>query len=65
MDDLPPWAFWIMTMPVRLSPGLAILSVPMIARLTHRVASPRREVSPKLSREASHGEPAAASVPRW
>jgi hypothetical protein len=64
MDDLPTWVLWIITVAVGLAPSLAILCAPMIARLIHRVASPRREVTPKLSHEASRGEPAAVSVPR-
>jgi hypothetical protein len=44
---------------VRVAPGLAILSAPMIARLIHRMASPDSEIAPKPGREPSHGEPAA------
>jgi hypothetical protein len=62
MDNFPSWAFWIAAMAVALAPGLAILCAPMIARLIHRVASPRREVTPKPSHEPSRGEPAAVSV---
>jgi hypothetical protein len=49
---------------VGLAGGLAILSAPMIARLIHHVAAPRREVTPNPSREPSHGQAAAAQAPR-
>jgi hypothetical protein len=64
MDNLPTWAVWIAAGAVGVAPGLAILCAPAIARLIHRVASPPREVTPKPSREPSHGEPTAGSVPR-
>jgi len=64
MDNLPNWAVWIAATVIGLTPGLAILAAPMIARLIHRVTSPRREVAPKPGREASHREPAAVSASR-
>jgi predicted HNH restriction endonuclease len=58
------WVAWIGATAVGLTPGSAILSAPMIARLIHRVLWPRREVAPKPGREPSLGQPAAVSVPR-
>ena len=64
MDNLPVWAVWIAAVAVGVTPGLAILSAPMIARVIYRVASPRREVATKPGRETSHSEPVAVSASR-
>jgi hypothetical protein len=62
MDNLPTWALWIITAAVGISPGLAILSAPSIARLLRRLLSARPVVAPKLEREREprHQEPASA-----
>jgi len=66
MDNLPPWALWIITAIVGIGPGLAILSARSIARLLHRVLWPRPEVASKPGREPSHGEPAGwQPANRW
>jgi hypothetical protein len=64
MDNLPAWAVWIAAGAVGVAPGLAILSAPMIARIIHRVLSPRRGMTPKPQPERTPEEPAAISVPR-
>jgi hypothetical protein len=47
MHNLRIWAVWIAATVVGLTPGLAILSAPMIARLLHRLLLPRLEVTPE------------------
>jgi hypothetical protein len=61
MDNLPTWAVWIAAVAVGISPGLAILSTPTIARLLHRFLWPRPEVAPKPERDEAAG---VAATPR-
>jgi hypothetical protein len=60
MDNLPTWALWIITAAVGISPGLAILSAPSIARLLRRLLWPRPEVRPEPQPEPTPEEPASA-----
>jgi len=55
MDILPTWVAAIAAVAVGVSPGLAILSAGMIARLLHRALSLRPEAAAEPGRE----EPAA------
>jgi hypothetical protein len=55
MDNLPEWAVSIIAVGVGLSPVLAILSAPSIARLLHRALWPRPEAGREPAREEAIG----------
>jgi hypothetical protein len=64
MDNLPIWAAWIAAVAVGISPGLAILSAPAIARLLRRLLRLRPEVPPKPEREPRHTGPIPSQLDR-
>jgi hypothetical protein len=60
MDNWPTWVVWICAAAVGISPGLAILSAPSIARLLHRLLGARPEVVHNRTKEPRRHEPAGA-----
>ena len=51
MDNSPSWAVTIAAVAVGVSPGLAILSTRLIARVLHLALWPRPRVTPMLGPE--------------
>jgi hypothetical protein len=63
MDNLPIWALWPIAIAVGLTPGLALLSARLIARLLHRVLWQRLAVAPRPGREPAREELAGVAAP--
>jgi hypothetical protein len=64
MDNLPDLVVTFAVVAVGVSPGLAILSTPLIARLLHQALWPRPEIGTRSRREPSGEEAAGAAGSR-
>jgi hypothetical protein len=64
MDNLPTWVVTIAAVAVGVSPGLAILSAGLIARVFYRVLGPRPEIAPEPGPDPGRGEPVGVAASR-